>query len=63
MNLFFVTHSEPERTCGDNDLVFVRVAGRLIPLTRSAIDRLVSPADRETTAARAPKRAARPAAR
>jgi hypothetical protein len=59
MDLFLVTHPEPE-SASSNDLLFVSIGGRLIPLTRSAVARLAIAHDRETTAAAPPAKAAAP---
>jgi hypothetical protein len=60
MDLFLVTHPEPKPACS-NDLLFVSIAGRLIPLTRSAVARLAIAHDREPTAAAPRVRSAAPA--
>jgi hypothetical protein len=53
MDLFLVTHPP---ISGD-DRLFMNVAGRLIPVTRSAVDRLAGAREREMTLAARPKNA------
>jgi hypothetical protein len=53
VTLFVVTHPESDAT-GSEDRFFVQIAGRLIPVTASAVDRLASLRERETTAASPP---------
>lgn len=53
MDLFAATHPGAEPGYG-HELLFVSIAGRLIPLTRSAIVRLAGSRERETAAVATP---------